>query len=94
VVSAGLQVLQGSAVLAAGALAQRADLPLVVGLWSLGGVVLTAALLAAWPSPATFADAQARALDGAEDEAARPEPAVRSEPPTRLDQSPRLEPSA
>lgn len=98
VVSAGLQVLQGAAVLTAGALAQREDLPLVVGLWSLGGVVLTAALLAAWPSPATFAETQARAADGADEAAdagaARPEPAVRSEPAARLDQSPRLEPSA
>ena len=98
VVSAGLQVLQGFAVLAAGALAQRADLPLVVGLWSLGGVLLTGALLAAWPSPATFAEAQARAADRADEatgEAAalRAEPTVRSEP-ARLDQSPRLEPSA
>lgn len=96
VVSAGLQVLQGCAVLAAGALAQRANLPLVVGLWSLGGVLLTGALLLAWPPPATFAEAQARAAGS--DETARTDEtvgaeAVRSEQPARLDQSPRLEPS-
>ncbi len=61
VVSAGLQLLQGSAVLATGALALRIDLAVVVGLWSLGGVVLMIVMVATWPSPQEFADAGAKA---------------------------------
>jgi hypothetical protein len=105
VVSAGLQLLQGFAVLATGGLAHRGDLPLVVGLWSLAGVLLMLGMLAAWPTPTAFAEAGARAaaLDDsgplvkpapAARSAHRAEPAGRPEQPARLDQTPRLEPSA
>jgi hypothetical protein len=91
VVSAGLQLLQGGAVLATGVLAQRMSLPVVVGVWSLAGVLLMAGLLATWPPPAAFAEAGARAsaMDKAggprpggrsTDHPVRPEPAVRPEP--------------
>ena len=61
VVSAGLQLLQGAAVLATGALALRIDLAVVVGLWSLGGVLLMIVMIVTWPSPQAFADAGAQA---------------------------------
>jgi hypothetical protein len=61
VVSGGLQVLQGAAVLATGALALRIDLPQVVGLWSLGGVLLMFWLIAKWPSARAFEQAGAKA---------------------------------
>ena len=96
VVSAGLQLLQGFAVLVTGALALRADLPVVVGLWSLAGVVLMVGMLMAWPSPAAFADAGARAA--AMDESGSVMQAARSHHPddqaVRLDQPARLEQSA
>ncbi len=61
VVSAGLQLLQGSAVLATGALALHINLAVVVGLWSLGGVLLMIVMIVKWPSPQAFADAGAQA---------------------------------
>jgi hypothetical protein len=61
VVSAGLQLLQGAAVLATGALALRVDLPFVVGLWSLGGVLLMIGLIVNWPSARAFEEAGAKA---------------------------------
>jgi hypothetical protein len=64
VVSAGLQLLQGFAVLATGALAQRFDLPVVVGVWSLAGVVLMLTVAVAWWPPAgVFAVAADRAAE-------------------------------
>jgi len=61
VVQGGLQLLQGAAVLLTGALALRVQLPLVVGLWSLGGVVLMLLLSLNWPSSRAFNEAGARA---------------------------------
>ena len=61
VVSAGLQLLQGGAVLATGALAQRLSLPLVVGAWSLAGVLLMIGMIVNWPTRAAFAEARERA---------------------------------
>ncbi len=78
VVSAGLQLLQGGAVLTTGALAQRVELPVVVGLWSLGGVLLMLGMFMTWPAPSTFAEASARAA--AMDEASRPAAATPDEP--------------
>jgi len=49
VVQGGLHLLQGAAVLITGGLAQLYPLPIVVGLWSLGGLVLMYALSLAWP---------------------------------------------
>lgn len=95
VVSAGLQLLQGAAVLATGALAQQAYLPTVVGLWSLGGVLLVLGVLAVWPGAAVFAEARARAELANETAAVGSAPrAVRPEQPARLDQTAGLESSA
>lgn len=54
VMSSGIQVLQGGAVLVTGILASRFDIPTVVGLWSLGGVLLMLFVSAQWPSNAEF----------------------------------------
>jgi hypothetical protein len=88
VVSAGLQLLQGFAVLATGALALRIDLAVVVGLWSLGGVLLMIVMIVQWPSPQAFTDAGAKAaamnaVGTSTTPAATPvPPAPRSEAPT------------
>ena len=83
VVSAGLQLLQGAAVLATGALAQRVDLPVVVGGWSAAGVLLMIVMaVGAWPAPEVFAKAGARAAEM--DRSVRPSPAVpRDDQPVR-----------
>jgi hypothetical protein len=57
----GLALLQGSALLVTGALAQWFSLHLVVGLWSLGGVLLMTLLSARWPSAHLFDQATAAA---------------------------------
>ncbi len=75
VMQGGIQLSQGAAVLVTGALAERVDLPVVVGSWSVAGVVLMGVLVMRWPSPRTF-DAAIAAADRrqaeAEAEAARP----------------------
>jgi hypothetical protein len=58
VVQGGLQLLQGSAVLATGVLALRFDLPAVVGLWALGGVFLMVLFSLVWPSVEVFTGAR------------------------------------
>jgi hypothetical protein len=63
VVQGGLHLLQGFAVLATGLLAERIHLPLVVGLWAVGGVVLMVLLSLSWPPPAVFTQARARATE-------------------------------
>jgi hypothetical protein len=67
VVSAGLQLLQGAAVLITGALAQRLHLPVVVGLWSIGGVMLMLSMIVTWPAARAFDEAgdRAKAMDDA-----------------------------
>ncbi|MGW4465780.1 MFS transporter [Micromonospora sp. NPDC004704] len=70
VMSSGMQVLQGGAVLVTGVLAGRFDIPTVVGLWSAGGVLLMLVVATQWPSTAEFntaiaeATRQARAGEG------------------------------
>jgi hypothetical protein len=54
VVQGGLHLLQGGAVLLTGALAQRFDLPVVIGLWGLGGICLMVVLSLTWPSRRAF----------------------------------------
>ena len=49
VIQAGVQLLQGTAVLATGALSQKIAVPVVVGLWSLFGTALMVALVVRWP---------------------------------------------
>lgn len=61
VVQGGLQLVQGGAVLVTGALAHVGGLPLVIGLWGLGGVGLMLLLSLWWPSPKVFSDAVAAA---------------------------------
>jgi len=54
VVQAGLHLVQGAAVLITGALADAFRLPVVIGMWSLGGVGLMLLLSLTWPSPRVF----------------------------------------
>jgi MFS family permease len=57
VMQAGLQLSQFAAVIVTGLLADRFRLPLVVGLWSIGGTLVMAVLAARWPRKETFAAA-------------------------------------
>jgi MFS family permease len=81
VMVSGLQVIQGGAVMLTGALATRFPLPVVVGLWSLGGVLLMVLVSAGWPAPSEFESTIERtrlanlAAEAAEDGAA-PGPGV------------------
>ncbi|MDT5040216.1 MAG: hypothetical protein QOE51_1201 [Actinoplanes sp.] len=61
VMQGGLQLTQGGAVLVTGVLAERASIPTVVGLWSVGGTILMAVLALRWPTSQTFDDAIAAA---------------------------------
>jgi hypothetical protein len=63
VMNSGMQVIQGSSVLAAGAIVGLSglSLPVVVGLWSAAGVVLMLILASRWPAPEVFTDAIAEA---------------------------------
>lgn len=83
VMATGIQVMQGIAVLVTGLLADRYSIPLVVGLWSVAGVVLLLAAATGWPSAARFdaaiAAAGRRSLADAEPPAGKP-PAPAPEP--------------
>jgi hypothetical protein len=61
VMSSGVQLCQGAAVLATGALASNHRLPIVVGLWGVAGTVLMLLISATWPRPGTLAAAIDRA---------------------------------
>ncbi|MEU4425808.1 MFS transporter [Actinoplanes sp. NPDC024001] len=74
VVNSGVQLSQFSAVMITGTLADHFWLPMVVGLWSVGGTLAMVVLAVNWPSPKTFADAV--------DAAATAEPPVTPERPT------------
>lgn len=54
VMATGMQVIQGSAVLVTGILADRYSIPVVVGLWSLAGVLLVLVAAVQWPSVDRF----------------------------------------
>lgn len=54
VMQSGTQIMQGAAVLATGLLAEHNDIPHVVGLWSLAGVVLILLAATQWPSADRF----------------------------------------
>jgi MFS family permease len=62
----GVQVTQGVAVVATGALAIQFDISTVVGAWSLAGVAVLLLVAIRWPSPDAFelAAARARAANG------------------------------
>jgi MFS family permease len=76
VMQGGLQISQGGAVLVTGLLAQESSVPITVGLWSVGGVLLMIAMAARWPSAARFERAIAEAA------AATPEQAEQTQPVT------------
>jgi MFS family permease len=61
VMSSGVQLCQGAAVLATGALAGNYHLPLVVGLWGVAGTVLMLLISVTWPRPHTITAAIERA---------------------------------
>jgi hypothetical protein len=63
VIQGGMQLAQGSAVLATGLLAEHARVPIVVGFWSVGGTLLMVGLVAGWPSAASFERAMATAAE-------------------------------
>lgn len=54
VMASGTQIIQGAAVLATGALAERFTIPSVVGLWSAAGVLLMLLAVLTWPHPGTI----------------------------------------
>jgi MFS family permease len=62
VMQGGLQLTQGSAVLATGLLAERFSIPVVVGVWSLGGVVLMIAVITRWRQPERFGSSRAASV--------------------------------
>jgi MFS family permease len=73
VMQSGVQLCQGGAVLATGALAGHFHLPLVVGLWGAAGAVLMLLISLTWPRP----DALAEAIDRARrdnESSAQPQP--------------------
>lgn len=83
VMNSGMQIIQGSAVLAVGAIAGIGDFSLstVVGLWCLAGVVLMSVLAVTWPRPEVFADAIAETAAVHTDvDAAPPVPAQATAP--------------
>ncbi|MFC0503008.1 MFS transporter [Micromonospora costi] len=65
VMGTGVQVIQGSAVLVTGLLAERFAIPSVVGVWSLAGVLLMLLVALSWPAPRTVEAAVAAAAAGA-----------------------------
>lgn len=50
IMQSGTMILQGLVILVTGELARLGGVPVVVGLWSIGGVVVMAVAVAAWPS--------------------------------------------
>nr|WP_277349839.1 MFS transporter [Planosporangium thailandense] len=67
VMASGVQLCQGAAVFVTGALASRADLPLVVGLWGVAGTVLMLFISITWPSAEGLAEAIRRARQANEE---------------------------
>jgi MFS family permease len=68
IMQSGVQIIQGLAIFACGWLADRFDLPTVVGLWSLAGVLVMIVASAQWPSQRRFTAAfqAADQVNGAE----------------------------
>jgi MFS family permease len=54
IMQSGVQIIQGVAIFTCGALADRFTLPIVVGIWSLGGVLVMLVASAQWPSQPRF----------------------------------------
>lgn len=55
VMKSGIQVFQGVAVFATGALSERWSLPLVVGIWGFAGIALLAVAVLTWPDKTEIA---------------------------------------
>ncbi|WP_344750739.1 MFS transporter, partial [Micromonospora olivasterospora] len=81
VMATGVQVTQGAAVLVTGLLAERIDIPTVVGGWSVAGVLLMLLTVAAWPSRETVDAAVEAAGNGTPPAVARPRQVAEGEPP-------------
>ncbi|WP_328466249.1 MFS transporter [Actinoplanes sp. NBC_00393] len=73
VMNSGVQLSQFGAVMITGTLADHFWLPLVVGLWSIGGTLAMVVLAISWPSQQTFTEAV--------EAANRPEPAHQADGP-------------
>jgi MFS family permease len=92
VMATGMQVMQGAAVLLTGMLAEHFPIPVVVGVWSLVGVLLMLAASAHWPSPDRFTTAidevgrQSRPAD-------EPEPVLSTGSVRTVDEQPVVEPA-
>jgi MFS family permease len=54
IMQSGVQIIQGLAIFTCGALADRFTLPIVVGVWSVGGVLVMLVASAQWPSQPRF----------------------------------------
>jgi MFS family permease len=69
IMQSGAQLSQGGAVFATGALASHIHLPIVVGLWGVGGVILMLLASLTWPAPDTIAKAinRAQGMNGDDD---------------------------
>jgi predicted MFS family arabinose efflux permease len=85
VMQGGVQLAQGAAVLVTGALAERFELPLVVGAWSVAGVLLMGLIIARWPAPDRFEAAMDATAMAAADrrpaETPAPQPPAATRPP-------------
>ena len=79
VIATGMQLGQGAAVLVTGVLADRFDIPTVVGIWSLAGAVVVSLLVLRWPSAERF-DAAIAAVASAPTPDSTPSPAAGSGP--------------
>jgi MFS family permease len=82
VMQSGTQIMQGSAVLATGLLAEHIEIPRVVGLWSLAGVVLILLAATQWPSADRF-NATAAAVARTQPGATPPAPEQLAQPARR-----------
>ncbi|MEU3455701.1 MFS transporter [Micromonospora sp. NPDC006766] len=80
VMASGTQVIQGAAVLATGALAERFAIPVVVGGWSAAGVLLMLVAASAWPRPQTV-EAAVKAAQAGTAAGHHPPPAARAAVP-------------
>jgi MFS family permease len=88
VIQGSMQLAQGAAVLTTGVLAERASVPAVVGLWSVGGTALMGALAARWPRADRFDDAIAAAAEhNATEVGAVGSPAARPAEPSEREQA-------
>ena len=74
VMATGVQLMQGAAVLVTGLLAERFDIPVVVGVWSIGGVLLMLVMASSWPTAQQFDVAIAEAAKSHPEAAEAPPP--------------------